>query len=231
MQICGFQKTTLLDYPEHLAATIFTGGCSFRCPFCQNGELVLHPQEYAAITQEEVLSALQKRKGILSGVCITGGEPTIQPGLAPFLTSLKELGYLVKLDTNGYHPEVIQTLYEHELIDYIAMDIKNSPSRYAQTAGVPSLEIERIRASVDYIMRCGIDYEFRTTVVKELHTAADFREIGIWLAGCRRYYLQSYTDSEYVICRQLHPCTQEELSGFAELLKPMIPNTALRGIT
>lgn len=230
MQICGLNKTTLLDYPEHLAATVFTGGCNFRCPFCQNGELVLHPQDYITTSAEEVLAFLQKRKGILTGVCITGGEPTLQPDLAAFLTDIKEIGYLIKLDTNGYRPDVIQNLYEKELIDYIAMDIKSSPAHYGQTAGIASIETNRIKESVDYIMHCGIDYEFRTTVVKELHTTEDFIEIGKWLTGCKRYFLQSYVDSDNVICRQFHAYDKEELLHFVEILRKTIPETQLRGV-
>lgn len=230
MQICGLNKTTLLDYPEHLAATVFTGGCNFRCPFCQNGELVLHPQDYISATAEEVLAFLQKRRGILTGVCITGGEPTLQSDLADFLSDIKKLGYLVKLDTNGYKPDVIQSLFPKKLIDYIAMDIKSSPSHYGQASGVASIEIARIKESVDYIMHCGIDYEFRTTVVKELHTAEDFIQIGTWLAGCRRYFLQSYVDSANIICREFHAYEKEELLPFVEILQKTIPNVQLRGI-
>ncbi|MBQ8592371.1 MAG: anaerobic ribonucleoside-triphosphate reductase activating protein [Lachnospiraceae bacterium] len=230
MQICGFNKTTLLDYPEHIAATIFTGGCNFRCPFCQNGGLVLHPEDYVSTTPEEILAFLQKRKGILSGVCITGGEPTLQSDLAPFIESIKKLGYLIKLDTNGYQPDVIQYLYEKGLIDYIAMDIKNSLTHYVQTTGLPSLDTKKIQLSVEYIMQSGIDYEFRTTVVKELHAMEDFIEIKNWIAGCKRYYLQSYVDSEHVICRQFHAYSKEELLTFTDVLKEQIPNTFLRGV-
>ncbi len=230
MQIYGFQKTTLLDYPGHLAACIFTGGCNFCCPFCQNGQLVLYPQQCTPIAPEEIFAALKKRKGILTGVCITGGEPTLQPDLFPFLEKIKELGYFVKLDTNGYRPEIVQALYEQKLIDYIAMDIKNSPARYAKTAGLPSLDITRIQSCVDYIMHCGIAYEFRTTTARQLHTAEDFLEIGAWLAGCQQYFLQSYADSGHVISRQFSAYTKEELLEFIELLKPMIPHAALRGV-
>ena len=230
MQICGLNKTTLLDYPEHMAATVFTGGCNFRCPFCHNGDLVLNPQKYAGITQDEVLSFLRKRQGILSGVCITGGEPTLQPDLVTFLATIKKMGYLIKLDTNGYKPDVIQMLVKQQLIDYIAMDIKNSLSSYSQTAGMDSLDFSRIKSSVDYIMQCGIDYEFRTTVVKELHTVENFAEIGKWLAGCKRYYLQSYVESEHVICHGFHAYDKKELLAFTDVLKETIPNTFLRGV-
>lgn len=230
MQIHGFNKTTLLDYPEHVAATIFTGGCNFRCPFCQNGDLVLNPQSQPLIMEDEIFTTLKKRQGILSGVCITGGEPTLQPDLAYFIRKIKELGYLVKLDTNGYHPDIIADLYEHGLIDYVAMDIKTSPCHYSLVSGVPHLKMDPIFESVRYLMNCGISYEFRTTVVRELHCADDFREIGAWLAGCRAYYLQGYQESDSVICPGYTAFDKEELLTFLEILRPFIPNAALRGV-
>ena len=174
MQIFGFNKTTLLDFPEHVACTVFTGGCNFRCPFCQNGDLVLHGGSLPVLDEEEVFRVLRKRKGILTGVCVTGGEPTLQRDLDVFLSRVKELGYLVKLDSNGYRPEVLQSLCERGLVDYFAMDIKSSPENYARTAGVKELDMGLIRESVDFIRSCGLDYEFRTTVVRELHSSGDF---------------------------------------------------------
>ena len=166
MQIFGFNKTTLLDFPEHVACTVFTGGCNFRCPFCQNGDLVLHGGSLPVLDEEEVFGVLRKRKGILTGVCVTGGEPTLQRDLDVFLSRVKELGYLVKLDSNGYRPEVLQSLRERGLVDYFAMDIKSSPENYARTAGVKELDMGLIRESVDFIRSCGLDYEFRTTVFR-----------------------------------------------------------------
>lgn len=162
MQIFGFNKTTLLDFPEHVACTVFTGGCNFRCPFCQNGDLVLHGGSLPVLDEEEVFRVLRKRKGILTGVCVTGGEPTLQRDLDVFLSRVKELGYLVKLDSNGYRPEVLQSLCERGLVDYFAMDIKSSPENYARTAGVKELDMGLIRESVDFIRSCGLDYEFRS---------------------------------------------------------------------
>lgn len=153
MQIFGFNKTTLLDFPEHVACTVFTGGCNFRCPFCQNGDLVLHGGSLPVLDEEEVFRVLRKRKGILTGVCVTGGEPTLQRDLDVFLSRVKELGYLVKLDSNGYRPEVLQSLCERGLVDYFAMDIKSSPENYARTAGVKELDMGLIRESVDFIRR------------------------------------------------------------------------------
>ena len=230
MQIFGFNKTTLLDFPEHVACTVFTGGCNFRCPFCQNGDWVLHGGSLPVLDEEEVFRVLRKRKGILTGVCVTGGEPTLQRDLDVFLSRVKELGYLVKLDSNGYRPEVLQSLCERGLVDYFAMDIKSSPENYARTAGVKELDMGLIRESVDFIRSCGLDYEFRTTVVRELHSSGDFLSIGEWLKGCKAYFLQSYVESEGVICKEFSSYSKEELEEFVMLLKPYIDNVSLRGV-
>ena len=230
MQIFGVNKTTLLDFPEHVACTVFTGGCNFRCPFCQNGDLVLHGGSLPVLDEEEVFRVLRKRKGILTGVCVTGGEPTLQRDLDVFLSRVKELGYLVKLDSNGYRPEVLQSLCERGLVDYFAMDIKSSPENYARTAGVKELDMGLIRESVDFIRSCGLDYEFRTTVVRELHSSGDFLSIGEWLKGCKAYFLQSYVESEGVICKEFSSYSKEELEEFVMLLKPYIDNVSLRGV-
>ena len=230
MQIFGFNKTTLLDFPEHVACTVFTGGCNFRCPFCQNGDLVLHGGSLPVLDEEEVFRVLRKRKGILTGVCVTGGEPTLQRDLDVFLSRVKELGYLVKLDSNGYRPEVLQSLCERGLVDYFAMDIKSSPENYARTAGVKELDMGLIRESVDFIRSCGLDYEFRTTVVRELHSSGDFLSIGEWLKGCKAYFLQSYVESEGVICKEFSSYSKEELEEFVMLLKPYIDIVSLRGV-
>ncbi len=198
MQIYGLNKTTLLDYPEHVAATVFTGGCNFRCPFCHNASLVLKPDAGLKISEEEVLGFLQKRKGILQGVCITGGEPTLQPDLYDFIRKVKELGYLVKLDTNGYRPEALQELLERRMLDYVAMDIKASKENYAKAAGVCNIALTGIEESVEILKNSGVPYEFRTTVVKGIHNIEEFDAIGQWLAGSRAYYLQAYREDENV---------------------------------
>lgn len=230
MQIHGLNKTTLLDYPGRVAATVFTGGCNFLCPFCHNKDLVLNPFSQTAIPEEEVLAFLQKRKGIITGVCITGGEPTLQADLSSFLYQVKELGYLVKLDTNGYRPEIIERLVNHSLIDYVAMDIKTSPLKYGDLVNVKEFDISRIEESVSYLMSCGISYEFRTTVVKELHDMAVFLDIASWLKDAKLYYLQNFTDSEGVIKAGFHSYSKDELTAFLQLVKKEIPNTFLRGI-
>lgn len=198
--------------------------------FCQNGDLVLHRGSLPVLDEEEVFRVLRKRKGILTGVCVTGGEPTLQRDLDVFLSRVKELGYLVKLDSNGYRPEVLQSLCERGLVDYFAMDIKSSPENYARTAGVKELDMGLIRESVDFIRSCGLDYEFRTTVVRELHSSGDFLSIGEWLKGCKAYFLQSYVESEGVICKEFSSYSKEELEEFVMLLKPYIDNVSLRGV-
>lgn len=230
MQICGFQKTTLLDYPGHVAATVFTGGCNFRCPFCQNGDLVLHASSVPVISEEEVLQVLRKRKGILTGVCVTGGEPTLQPDLPRFLDVLKGMGYLIKLDSNGYRPDVLRSLHERGLLDYVAMDIKSSLQSYGNVAGLAQIDPERIRESARFLMECGLPFEFRTTVVRELHCAEDFHRIGNWLRGDHAFFLQSYRESEGVISPVFNACTREELEEYLRILRLYIPKAALRGV-
>lgn len=230
MQIHGLNKTTLLDYPEHVAATIFTGGCNFCCPFCHNGDLALHPGLFPVIAKEEVMAFLKKRKGILSGVCITGGEPTLQPDLVQFIAGIKDLGLLVKLDSNGYRPEVLRELLSEGLLDYVAMDIKNSREKYAVTAGKPDLDVSRIEESVELLKESGISYEFRTTVVKQLHEKADFEAISDWLSGAKAYFLQAYRDNENVIQKGFSSYTKEELEAFVPILERTIGRVKLRGV-
>lgn len=230
MQIHGLNKTTLLDYPGHVAATIFTGGCNFRCPFCHNGDLVLHPGSYPVISEEEIFAFLKKRKGVLSGVCITGGEPALQADLDTFVKKIKDLGYLVKLDTNGYRPDVLEKLLAEELLDYVAMDIKHCREKYELATGVSEIDIALIEKSVELLKQSSIDYEFRTTVVRELHASEDFLTIGQWLAGAKAYYLQTYRDNENVIRREFTPYEREDMEKFVRLLTPFVKKAALRGM-
>lgn len=229
MKLSGLQKTTLLDYPGHVAATIFLGGCNFRCPFCHNGDLILDSFE-SSCTEQEVLSFLNKRSSVLEGVCITGGEPTLHDGLEAFIRNIRSLGLLVKLDTNGYRPDILKELCEQGLISYVAMDIKSGKTNYAKTAGLNVLDLSRIEESVNFLLHCDIPYEFRTTVVKELHSEKDFKEIGPWLTGCPHYYLQSYKDSCHVLSSGFSACSRKELLKFADILSPFIKNVSLRGI-
>lgn len=242
MQIHGLNKTTLLDYPEHVACTVFCGHCNFRCPFCQNADLVLNPSSQPCIPEEEFWSFLSKRKGMLEGVCITGGEPTLQNDLTDFIRQIKEQGLLVKLDTNGYRPEILRKLMEENLIDYIAMDLKSSKEGYACAAGLKSFDLGAIEASVDLLLKGSLPYEFRTTVVKELHTREDFISIADWIKGCRAYFLQSYTESGAILqyalpveeriltAPQLTPYTPEELKAMVTLFNEKGIPAKLRGI-
>lgn len=230
MNIQGLQKTTLLDFPGRVAATVFLGGCNFRCPFCHNGDLVLSPATEPAFSRDEVLSYLKKRSRILDGVCVTGGEPTLQPDLASFLAQIKALGLAVKLDTNGYRPEVLKALCRESLVDYVAMDIKGAPRQYARICGLPQLDLARIEASVDFLKEGTVDYEFRTTVVRELHTAEDFVAIGAWIAGAKAYYLQGYQDSAQVISPGFTAYSLSELQAFRKLLETRIPHVEIRGV-
>lgn len=230
MKIYGLNKTTLLDYPGLVAATLFTGSCNFRCPFCHNGDLVLTPQVFPEISTEEIFSFLKKRKGILSGVCITGGEPTLQRDLPDFIVKIRELGYLIKLDTNGYRPDILHVLMEHRLLDYVAMDIKASPANYHIACGIPSPDLHLIEESAALLIKGSIPYEFRTTVVKGIHTEEDFLEIRRWLAGSSPYFLQSYKESDGVISKKYSAFTKEELEHFQTVLNVTMPNVSIRGV-
>ena len=229
MKICGLQKTTLLDYPGHVAATVFTGGCNFRCPWCQNSE-ILSPEAQADYTDEEILSFLKKRRGILEGVCITGGEPTMQADLFDFIDKIKEMGFLVKLDSNGYLPDRLISLCRSGLLDYVAMDIKAGPSHYAAVAGLSSIHIERIQESVEFLLSGFVPFEFRTTAVKGLHTAEDFKEIGAWIQGCPKYFIQNFKDSEAVPADGFSGFSPEELKAFASCVEPFVGQVELRGV-
>ena len=230
MKICGLQKTTLLDFPGRVACTIFTGGCNFRCPFCHNSEL-LGSKAYEDYTEEEIFAFLNKRKGILEGVCITGGEPTLQPDLEDFIRRVRSLGLAVKLDTNGYKPDLLKDLCEKGLLDYVAMDIKAARDHYAEVAGAPGLAMEYIDESIEFLLTGSVPYEFRTTVVRGLHTADDFSKIGPWIKGCPRYYLQCFTESGQVLVPGVYSdFTRDEMMVFADLVRPYVGQVALRGI-
>lgn len=242
MQICGFNKTTLLDYPEHVAATVFLGGCNFRCPFCHNGDLVLHPNTLPLIPMEEIRSFLKKRAHILTGVCITGGEPTLAKELPELIGVIRELGLCVKLDTNGSKPDVLEHLMEEHLLDYIAMDIKGDKEHYGMIAGFPDacahraecatsdFPLKLLEKSIGLIQSSGIPYEFRTTVVKEFHGRESFEEIGRWLHGSDNYFLQSYEESPHMIQKGFHGYKKEELLEFAKILAPHFHHVGIRGI-
>ncbi len=229
MKVCGLQKTTLLDFPGHVAGTVFLGGCNFRCPFCHNSGL-LGPEAESVFTENEVLDFLKKRRGILEGVCITGGEPTLEAELELFIRKVRELGYLVKLDTNGYRPGVLKELVFKGLLDYVAMDIKAGRENYPAAAGVRGMDITLIEESVDFLLSGKVPYEFRTTAVKGIHGMEDFQDIGRWLKGSSPYYLQNYVDSDQVLCPGYEAFSPEELDRFLKILKLFLSNAKLRGV-
>ncbi len=229
MKIHGLQKMTLLDFPGHVACTVFLGGCDFRCPYCHNFELV-DGSAPAILEEGELYAFLEKRRGLLDGVAITGGEPTLRPDLPELMRHIRDMGYAVKLDTNGGHPERLAAILEAGLADYVSMDIKNSPEKYAATCGLEAVDLNPIRQSVRLLMNGGADYEFRTTVVDELHEAADFEAIGAWIAGAKRYFLQAFTDRDSVPFAGLHAPSDEKLRRYAEIARRYVGDTRLRGV-
>ena len=230
MRIQGLQKLTLLDYPEHTACTVFTAGCNFRCPFCHNASLVIDIQKEAQVSEEEFFAFLQKRIGILDGVCVSGGEPLLQPDIELFIKKIKDMGFAVKLDTNGSFPDKLIHLVEQGLVDYVAMDIKNSPETYAFTAGTETLDIVSVKKSVAYLKEGHVPYEFRTTVVKHYHSKESFEGIGKWLAGTEKYFLQNFVDSGDLIGKNTRGCSEEEMKEFLMTVKKYIPSAKLRGM-
>ena len=232
MNIYGLQKMTLLDFPGHVACTVFLGGCDFRCPYCHNYELACAKSE-PVMDENGLYAFLEKRKGLLDGVAVTGGEPTLSAGLADLLREVRRMGFLTKLDTNGYHPEILKRLLDEGLADYVAMDIKNSPGKYALTAGLENPEktdMDRIRESISLLTGGSTDYEFRTTVVKEFHTEEDFEEIGKMIRGAKRYFLQKFTDRDTVPFGGLSAPEPEQMETFAAIVRRYVPDTFLRGV-
>ena len=228
MKIHGLQKMTLLDYPGHVACTVFLGGCDFRCPFCHNYELAVGKAP-SVMEEEEFFSFLASRKGLLDGVALTRGEPCMRPELPSFMRKIREMGYAVKLDTNGAHPKLLRKILAEGLADYIAMDVKNSPSKYAVTCGMREMDLAPVRESVDLLLSSGIPYEFRTTVVAELHDANDFHEIGRWIRGAGQYFLQPFTDREQVPFDGLHAPDNEQLSVFKQIAEQYVNFVKIRG--
>ena len=230
MIISGLQKMTLLDYPGRVACTVFLQGCNFRCPFCHNSGL-LGAAQYDTIPVEELLAFLTKRVGILDGVCITGGEPTLQSDLPQLLRQIKALGYAIKLDTNGSNPQMLKALVKDSLIDYVAMDIKNCPDRYGETVGLSQMP-EGVEESIRFLMEGAIDYEFRTTVVEEFHTEENILAMGQWLSQMgkpKKLFLQSYVDRDSVLRRGLNSPDAEKMRRFQVILEPYADFVAIRG--
>lgn len=230
MQIDGIQKLTLLDYPGYTACTIFLGGCNFRCPFCHNASLVHENGQGAAMGEEEFLRFLEKRKGVLDGVCISGGEPLIHPQLESLIRRIKEKGYLIKLDTNGSFPKKLEKFLDEKLLDYVAMDMKNSKEKYRETAGANDLDLGLIEESRNLIMDAKIPYEFRTTIVKEFHQMEDVEKIAGWITGADAWYLQGFVDSKDVLQEGLHRHTKEWMEQAVSLAAPYIGLVEMRGV-
>lgn len=234
MVIKGLQKTTLLDYPGKVAATVFLGGCNMRCPFCHNMDIVKPDiEDEGDYSVSEILDFLKSRKGILDGVCITGGEPTINPDLPDFIARVKELGYSVKLDTNGTNPDMVKSLVQNGLIDYVAMDIKSSPAMYEAASGTDGIKLVNIKETVDYLIgvKSGdFDYEFRTTVVDAFHNREVMEDIGKLIKGAGKYYLQGFVDSEYVPDHSLKEVSKEELSEFVKIMSAYVKKAEIRGV-
>ena len=236
--IKGLQKLTLLDYPGKIACTVFLGGCNFRCPFCHNGSLVLPERMGETISKEDFLAFLDSRRGRLQGVCVSGGEPTLQPDLPELLYEIKSRGFSVKLDTNGTNPEMLSALVSDGLVDYVAMDIKNSLAKYAETAGVKNAEcrvqsaeflLHNVKESASLLMQGRVDFEFRTTLMKEFHTRDDMRAIGEWLRGDEKLFLQTYREEGDLIVGGFTPFTREETESLLGVLREYIPTAEIRG--
>lgn len=229
MNIQGLQKMTLLDWPGKVACTVFLSGCDFRCPFCHNADLVLGGAE-DYMSEDELLEFLSRRKKLLDGVCITGGEPLLREDLQELLQKIKALGFTVKLDTNGSHPEKLAAMCMQGLVDYVAMDIKNSPARYAETCGADKMDLSAVKESAVFLLHGSVDYEFRTTVVKELHDESSFKDIAEWIKGARRYFLQCFTDRESVIQTGFSSPSEQDMHNFAAIVRPFVQEVSLRGV-
>ena len=228
MEIHGIQKLTLLDYPGHTACTVFTGRCNFRCPFCHNASLVLRPSEQPTLEPEELFALLKKRRGLLDGVCITGGEPTLQKDLPALCENIKALGFAVKLDTNGTNPALLASLMEGGLVDYVAMDIKTSKEQYGRVCGIPGYDTVPVEESAKLLIFGNVSYEFRTTLVRELHEKADMEAIGVWLKGARAFFLQGFRDSGDLIGGGLSALSRKEMEDYRNILRLYIENTHIR---
>ena len=228
MNISGIQKLTLLDYPGKCACTLFLAGCNLRCPFCHNASLVVG-QAPAAMTEEEFFAFLKKRRGLLDGVCVTGGEPTLRKDLPDFIRRIKEMGYLVKLDTNGSNPEMLRQLLAEKLLDYVAMDIKNCPERYAETCGGIDI-LPQVQESLAILKEDNVEYELRTTLCRPFHDESALEAMGKWLSGTKNYYLQNFVDSGDLIGSEVSGFTKEEMEALRNCVLPHIPTTRIRGI-
>lgn len=230
MNIQGFQKLTLLDYPGKMACTLFTAGCNMRCPFCHNSRLVINPSGETEFSEDEILAYLKKRQGILEGVAITGGEPLMQKDIDVFIQKIRDLGFAVKLDTNGTYPEKLKDLVGRGLVDYVAMDVKNSPELYSETVGISNYDISKIKESIDFLIENNVDYEFRTTVVRELHSVFSMEGIGKLIKGAKRHYIQAFIDSGELIGFDLTAVPKDEMQTMREVMLKYVEQCEIRGI-
>jgi len=231
MKIAGFQKLTLLDYPGKVACILFTNGCNFACPFCHNSFLVTSDVPVPEYSEEEIFNFLKKRQGVLDGVCISGGEPLLHGDLPEFIKKIKELGYPVKLDTNGSMPEKLRGVVQSRLVDYVAMDIKNTFDKYPETTGCENINTDNIKESIDFLMKGYVDFEFRTTVVKEFHSPQDIEKISEIISGCDKYYLQNFVDSGNILGNNLHPVDENTLREMKLLASKNVKTAQIRGLS
>ena len=229
MQIHGLQKMTLLDFPGKVACTVFLGGCDFRCPFCHNWD-ILDPSTPVIMEEDEFYKFLDKREGLLDGVAITGGEPLLRTGMVDFIKGIKSRGFLVKLDTNGNHPDRLKELVSEELLDYVAVDVKNNKERYGETVGIPMLDISKIEETISFLLEGNVPYEFRTTVLRQFHDADSFKGIAEWIEGAEHYFIQSFVDRETVPFSGLEAYSPEELEEFKKLVEPHVKHIDIRGV-
>lgn len=220
---------TLLDFPGCVSCTVFLGGCDFRCPFCHNFELIDGTMK-PTMDEDELIKFLEGRKNLLEGVAITGGEPLMHEDLPRLIKRIRDTGYRVKLDTNGYHPDLLREILDAKLVEYVAMDVKNSPEKYALTCGLDFVNLDKINRSIRLLKDGDTDYEFRTTVVNELHEEEDFYKIGEMISGAKRYFLQRFTDRDSVPYGNLTPPSFDKMHKFAEISRKFVPNTELRGV-
>ena len=230
MEFYGLQKLTLLDFPQKTACTVFCGGCNFRCPFCHNALLVTEPKSVPTYSEADIVSFLKGRIGLLDGVCITGGEPLLYKDVVNFIAQVKQMGFLVKLDTNGSFPDRLAELLDAGLLDYVAMDIKNCKEKYPATVGVPEFDIRPIEKSISVLMHGNTDFEFRTTVVKEFHTTEDIKKIEELISGAPRYFLQHFVDSGNLIGQNLHPVSPSEMAYMRDVAASFVKNAQIRGL-
>lgn len=229
MKLHGIQKMTLLDFPGVVSCTIFLGGCDFRCPFCHNFELVDGTAQ-PVMDEDEFIEFLKSRKALLDGVAITGGEPLLHNDIIPLIKRIREVGYKVKLDTNGYHPELLKEILDSHLVDYVAMDIKNSEEKYGITCGIGRLDFDKMKESISLLMNGDTEYEFRTTVINEFHNEEDFEKMGKMIGGAKRYFLQRFTDRDSVPYGNLTAPSFDQMKKYAEIARKFVENTQLRGV-